>query len=364
MDNANIPTPFDAPKEAQVFALKSTVARALQVTQQDVHLRNSDKFTERKSRFLYGSTEPSNQPAGFFKMSQMPETNRQLERESIGLAIAHRIGIPTVAIIHSYQHTPEGYGIIHVERLDAENGTILTSAELIAGADPIYGARAARAIASASGRKIPSDIDSSLLHRGDWRNQSPETFWRVWAKQNNIIFSPENTELVDSLIGTERLRTIVEDTRTAIEPLINSGTNPDVEYFVHNDTAPNNIFFSDTGENVLLLDFEHAAVTHNLVLAQLTDLGNYYGRMWANPNMQQEFLTTYLAQSTPETLEYNYQLLRATAVFGAMYLAKYGMRSGHPEHAMSVSLLRNLENNLTRLDQQYAAMKGNNNTQA
>lgn len=365
MNNANIPTPPDTQKEAQVFSLKSIAARNLGITPQDIHLVNAESFMERRRRFLYGFTEQAGQALGFFKMSQTPEHNRQLERESIGIAIAHRIGIPTVGIIHPFQNTSEGYGILHVKQLDTENGTILTSSEYVARLEELrareLGARAAIALADAGGREIPSDIDSSILNREDWRNQSPETFWRVWEEQNNIVFSPKYTALVNSLFRAEKLQTIVNETRTAIEPLINSGTNLKFEYFVHNDVTPNNMFFSDIREDVLLLDFEHAAAAHNLVLARLTDLGNYYGRMWPNPVMQQEFLTTYLAQSTPRALDYNYHLLRATAVFGTMYLTKYGLKKGHPENPMSISLLRNLERNLASLDQQYNVMKVNNN---
>jgi hypothetical protein len=365
MNNANTPTPTDVQKEGQVFSLKSVAARNLRVTPQDIRLVNAESFVERRTRFLYGFTEPAGKIPGFFKMSQTPEHNRQLERESIGIAIAHRIGISTVDIIHPFQNTPEGYGILHVERLDTENGTILTSPEFIARLEESrareLGARAAMVLAAAGGREIPSDIDSSILNREDWRNQSPETFWRVWEEQNNIVFSPEYTELVNRLIRAERLRTIVNETRTAIEHLINSGTNLNIEYFVHNDATPNNIFFSDIREDALLLDFEHAAASYHLVLAQLTDVGNYYGRMWPNPAMQQEFLTTYLAQSTPKTLDHTYQLLRASTMFGAMYLTKYGVKKGHPENPMSVSLLSNLEGNLASLDQQYNVMKVNNN---
>ncbi|HYT46273.1 MAG TPA: hypothetical protein VEP90_28345, partial [Methylomirabilota bacterium] len=182
-----------------------------------------------------------------------------------------------------------------------------------------------------------------------------------WKEQNNIVFSAEHAKLVNGLVRIERLQTIVSQTRFILEYLLNSEKNDRIEYFIHNDTTPNNVYFSNTRKEVLLLDFEHAAATSNLVLAQLTDLGNYYGRMWPNPAMQQEFLTTYLAQSTPETLDNNYWLLRATTVFGAMYLTKYGLKKGHPENPMSVSLLRNLERNLASLDQQFHVMKAANN---
>lgn len=344
----------DIHEATQVPSYESAAARSLQLTPPDINLVNEARFTspDQPARFLYGFTESSVQGAGFFKMSR-PENNAQLIRESVGLTIAKRIGIPTVRILHPFQITPEGNGILHVERLDAETGTILTSPELIAAADPRYGARAALAFLRAGGRIIPIDIDSSPLKRDDWRNESPETFWRVWGEQNDVVFSSENAELVDRLIGTEKLRKIVDQTRNEIEPEIAAGTNPDTEYFVHNDAAPNNTFFSDVKDEVLFLDFEHAAASHNLTLTQLTDLGNYYGRLWPNPEMQQQFLISYIEQSTADSIDYNYKLLKATVVFGAMYLAKYAMKSDSDEHPMAVSLLENLEGNLSILDNQY-----------
>src|SRR6266568_58026 len=80
MNNANISTPPDAQKEAQVFSLKSVAARNLGVTPQGIHLVNTESFVERRRRFLYGFTEQAGQTLGFFKMSQTPEHNLQLER--------------------------------------------------------------------------------------------------------------------------------------------------------------------------------------------------------------------------------------------------------------------------------------------
>lgn len=75
-------------------------------------------------------------------------------------------------------------------------------------------------------------------------------------------------------------------------------------------------------------------------------------------NTQQQFLTSYIEQSTDDSVDYNYKLLKATVVFGAIYLAKYAMRSDNSEHPMAVSLLKNLEGNLSILDNQYHIRKG------
>ena len=105
MNNTNIPENFDTQREEQVSSIKNVLARNLGAIPQDIHLVNVESFFERRGRFLYGFTEKVNEPPGFFKMSQTLEHNRQLERESIGIAIAHRIGIPTVNIIHPFKNT-------------------------------------------------------------------------------------------------------------------------------------------------------------------------------------------------------------------------------------------------------------------
>lgn len=335
-------------KEAQNFQLQNVIGRSLNREPSQVKLVNPDQFSEEGCRFLYGFTESKGeQPAGFFKMAKTPETKKQLEYENIGIKIASEIGIPTTSILQPYTDTQEGYGIIHVEKLDSENGIFLTSPELIAAADPKLGVTAAHALCASIEKEIPTDIDSTILKRGDWRIDSIETFTKVWNEENDIVFNPNN-----KFVGSEELMTIVDQTKVTIDPLINDYHNPNIEYFVHNDMALNNVFYGND-KKITFLDFEHASVTHNQFLAQLTDLGNFYGRMWPNPEMQQEFITAFLQESAVDKREYNYQLIRASAVFGSMFLSKYAMKSDHKEHLMSQSLLGNLKENLKKLDEKY-----------
>lgn len=347
-------------KEVAASNLKSEAAGVLQRQLQAVELHNSDHFLDGNSRFLYGTTDPelsTEKPRGFFKMTEKYKI--QLARESQALAIAKELGITTVGIITPYTETTQGKGIIELRKFNAEDGRILASAEEIAAADPEYGARAARAIRTLSGKVIPQDVNSTLFKRGDWRNESAETFWKVWDEQNKKVFDPEHAQFVEEVIGEEKLQAIVDQTRTIAEPIIQAGKDPTTEYFVHNDTAPNNMFFpnEDSTQSAVLLDFEHAAASHNRILAQLTDMGNFYGRMWPNPDMQKRFLTTFLRETPQAEREATYKLLKTTAVFGSLYLAKYGMAKDHEEHVMSVSLLKNLEGNLASLDAEYQRLQ-------
>jgi hypothetical protein len=86
-------------------------------------------------------------------------------------------------------------------------------------------------------------------------------------------------------------------------------------------------------------------------------MGNYFGGLWSNPEMQQEFLTAYLEMSLPDALDYTYQFLKATIVFGSMYTASYDINTNSSKHAKAELILKNLERNLRVLDQKYDAMK-------
>ncbi|OGM25663.1 hypothetical protein A3D00_02300 [Candidatus Woesebacteria bacterium RIFCSPHIGHO2_02_FULL_38_9] len=343
---------------------RNAVAASLNLRAQEIHLINAQQVLTGiglRSRCLYGFTLPiaeslSNEdqrPPGFFKMSLTPELTELLKSESDITVLANNLGIPCVQILRPFQLTSGEFGILHLEQLNGEGGEFLATDEIIAQTDRSFGARAARAFIAISGKTIPKDVDSSCLRRDSARNESFETFMQVWEEKYNIIFSETDKGLDHALVG--KFQNIVVEIRREIEPLIKKAVNPDVEYLVQNDTAPNNLFFRRDGK-VLFLDLEHASATHNPFLAQLTDLANYYGRMWPNPEMQQEFLTTYLEFST-DSLESKYQLLKATAVFGSLYLASYGIKEGHKEHVMAESLLRNLENNLGILKQKYETMK-------
>lgn len=345
--------------QEQISFLKIAIAKNLQTEPGDIQLVNEAEFTQGKPgvRFLYGFTTAPDNPPGFFKWGQKPELATQLRRESRALEIAALVGIPTVAVLRPAQTTPEGATFLLVESLNGDQGTILVSSELIAAVDLSYGRRAALVLINLAGKELPADLDTSLLKRDDWRTKSLETFWKVWEEQGNVVFNTAYAELVENLIGAETLREIVDQTRLLIEPLLNAAENPDVEYFVHGDTAPGNMYFGEPQGPDVLLDFEYASATHNSMLAQITDLGNYYGRMWPNPAMQQEFLTAYLGLSTTDQLDYNHQLLQAVVVFGSMFQAKYAMSPDHHLHQMAKSLLSTLTDNLAILDHTYNILK-------
>jgi thiamine kinase-like enzyme len=237
-----------------------------------------------------------------------------------------------------------------MEALNAENGEIPTNPELIATADPKFGQWAGDAIAHAAGKEIPKNIDASILKRNDSRNESFSSFSNVWdnASHKVLMREPNEGELL-SAADAQRLLQIITDVRNSIEPFIIAAQNDQVLYFVHNDTAPNNTFFNTKMETALLLDFEHAGATHNKVLAQLTDFGNFYARCWANPEMQKEFLKSLISADLTGNREDNKNIARAVVVFGTINLAQYGMDPQHPEHAMSKMLLKHFEENLALL---------------
>ncbi len=312
-----------------------------------VQFENVTKFDTGR-RFLYGFTAPleASGSVGFVKMTRIEDTTsgsakqEQLARESSALQVASALGIPTTPILHPYRE--EGaYALIHLEALDTEKGVLLTSPELIASANPEYGAWVADSLSAISAQALPDNIDTALLKRTDGRNASKESFLGV--------FHEAYEKVLDSLTNDEDkqwLANIFAETITDITPMLESSEERDKEYFVHNDASPGNTFFDEEKNRALLLDFEHAGATHNKVLSWMTDMGNFYGRCWPNKEMQQAFVARLAHNASPE----DYTKIKTVIIFGSLFLAKYATAPDHRERRMYQALVGNLKENLAALD--------------
>jgi hypothetical protein len=312
-------------------------------------------------RFGYEMTAARpDRPAMFWKVAQVPAMKRQLARESCGLQVAGALGIPTATLLVPYEETADDRARIGLARFDPQAGRVLSGREPLAQADPAYGVQAARALVAASGRALSPEMDTALLQRHDWRNQSPTTFWRGWASMKEILLASQHHEMRDRLISRAYLVALLERIEETLKTRLKREGVPGQEVFVHNDCSPSNLFFEGPATapetRVLLFDFEYAGATRHPVLAQLTDWGNYYGRCWPNPAMQQAYLLALArsgvgrATGESERGEEQEALVEAVAVFGTLSLARFAMEPGHPEHVMAVSLLEQLSENLAQLE--------------
>ncbi len=251
---------------------------------------------------------------------------------------------------------PGGGMILELAFLDFEkDGQVIINNDQIAKANPRLGIRAAKTLCLFSGQEIPERVNHLVFKRGDWRNKSPRCFWQIWEKCRGRVFKQKFKEMVDDLIGAQKLKKIIRSAKKDISSLFETKKETGKRYFVHNDASPSNMFFGHDGK-ALLLDFEHAGVTRHQVLALITDLGNFSGRCWPNPKMQQEFLAECLKTKNLGSLKKRYKLIKGVLVFGTIFLAKYGMGTRQKEHQMSVSLLENLEKALLRIDQEYKSL--------
>lgn len=351
--------------QVQVELLGHSIAELLGIDFGSVELKNPEDFLN-GSRYLHGFSNLPDGMGGFIKATSIPENKERLRREVSDVLGESGIGVREVKVLGGYQETTGGIGVIHLERMDIENGTILATSELIAAEEPIYGVLAAETIFHLSGREIPKHPDSLLLKRDDYRNASAVSFWSCWKNQTDIVMDPKFDEIRGPLADREVLNKIVTEAEQTLRPFINDSSTEGKEYFVHNDMSPGNMFFP---KDCLMrpipgifLDFEYAGAVKNRLLALMTDLGNYYGRLWPNPSMQQEYLPALLKIPLDDDrlgldLETRYNLVKSIAVFGAMALSKFAMDPNHREHSMTKSLLRNLIPNLTQLEKEYQYSK-------
>jgi hypothetical protein len=346
----------------QVAAFSKGVATAIRTEQKNISFKDAETFLAGSGdhNFAHGFHVEANPeggqpiPVGFIKVCH--ENNRlQLAREALTANLAGELELPVISCLTPLTLLDNGDSLIELAVLNLENGDLLSNKELIAAVDPVFGTRAAQTILSLYQKEIPTGIDTSVLKRDDERSHSLKTFQKIWQEQNGIVFDPQNQELVDELIGSNALKEIVDSTFADIRPLLEESENPNIEYLVHDDASPNNMFFNKDG-SVTILDWEYAGATHNFLLASITDLGNFYGRCWPNPEMQRNILSTILTFDKFDSLETKYKVAKTVAVFGSMYLSKYAMKRDNGEHPMPRALLGNLLENLDYLSSEYRSL--------
>lgn len=354
----NIQTQVDeSPHPGRDFFYKKEIARALGVSQDNINLLTLEAFDLGESRFLFGFTDDTPHTSletGFIKIASEEKYKSQLRREVRSMELAAAIGIPTIPVHNGYVESAMGFGIIKLKKLNIEQGYLLATDELIAAAsqDNQYGSRAARLISSTIGKIIPQNIDSSFLIRGQRRIDSHQSFGDLWGEMKDIVLDPHRADFRDRLIGKKELLEILDQAINDLDPIILSGASEE-EFFVHNDTSPSNCFFANgkgQGRSDVLLDFEQSAATHNLVLAAITDISDFYNRAWPNPDMQQEYLCTLLLELQQFPLNDRHHIIRGAAIFGTMFASQFYMDADHPRNSKAEALLANLKQNLRVLD--------------
>jgi len=328
-------------------------------------IKSAEHFLFEGGRYCCLINGPAGAETGFIKIAhaQEPKLVQNLGREVFVAQHAQELGISAINCLTPPTLIGNEYLLIQLQVLSPNDGVAYTGKEMHAAAPLEVAAQGTTAILSLNRKEIPREIDTSMLDRQHERNASPEAFSATWQNQNEIIFSPKNRETVATLCqtapdtndGVNNLRQTVEAARGFLDDLIVKGQDDSHEYLSHGDADLNNMFIKNNGE-AILIDWETAAATHNWFLAQLTDLSNMFGRCWVDPEKQHQVLSTILKSDCFDDLQTRYQVAYSVAVYGSMYLAKYGMDPNHHEHQMSLSLLGNLKGTLDYLDSEYRSL--------
>lgn len=331
---------------------RQEIGTAIDVNPDSISFVSLDDFLQGRSRFLFGFTPDSgSRPASFLKLAKTENTKLQLRREIKAMEIAHELDIPVLSIHSAYTETSNDLGVVLIERLTSEKGTLLANDELVAGANPEkrYGARAAKLIARCIRKEIPKTLDSSMLVR-DWkRTQSAPMFWQQWEEQNNIIMKDEHVGVFSHFLPLVNFQKVLRNVEDRVHQIIAKDEHELEEFYVQNDNSPSNMFFingPDNNSGDVLLDFEQVAATRNPSLGFITDVSDFYNRAWANSEMQRDFLQTFLELAPAEKKAEWKELLVASVVFGTGYAASLYMEPNHFRHKKAVVLLQSLEENI------------------
>jgi len=363
----------DITRQQVVTEFYSDVASAVGVKSENLYrpIKGAEAFLFKDQRYCCLINGDLNQESGipveigFVKITKSgkPDLVRNLGRESFIAQHAQELGIPAVKCLTPITPVKDKYFLIQLEALSPKDGIAYMGKEMHASAPVEVAAQATGAILSLYQKTIPGGLDTSMLERQHERNADSESFSTVWQDENEKVFGSDNSEIVahlcqttpDKKDGISNLHQIIDTAQRYLETLIPAGQDDTHEFLSHGDADLNNMFFKHNGE-VVLIDWETAAVTHNWFLAQLTDLSNLYGRCWVDPEKQKQILSSIVKSDCFDDLETRYRVAYSVAVFGSMYLAKFAMDPNHHEHPMTQSLLGNLQGNLDHLNAEYQSL--------
>lgn len=337
-------------------SIHELLAKKLKITPDNISFINGKNFIKQNQRYLYTLVESFNDKPAFVKVAS-PNYRKKLCREYLNLALALRLNLTDLNVLYPYKSLNTQYSFYVREQIDLNKAIILSDIPMIVKADPVLGKIAGHFLAKFAGKMtVPEDFSLPIVESRENINKSVSSFWRMWDKNNQIFFTQENLEEIKKNIDLDYLLNLVRSSKKETKKFLNDFHRTEEKYFAHNDLAPSNIYYIKKGiddYSVALLDFEHSGVTYCSFLAQVSDLGNFYGRLWPNPRMQKEYVIACTEELSPLSHE-NYLAIKISIIFTTIHFARFQFESpSHIHTKMSKSLLKNLEKNLKILEDSY-----------
>jgi hypothetical protein len=367
-----------------------SVAEKLQISPEEIKFTNLEGFIK-GDRYAYFFTKQC-----FGKIAKEPNHKLQLAREVSNTLLAQDLGFDTTGVSLPYSEIDSEHGMVVFDKLSSEDGSAFVSYEDISGLSDEeaqkYGSRSAQTLMSHGFAKLPSDEDATrFLHRGaeGWSQMvdSPESLKNGIDQRRSFIDYPGIVENLQQVVGDSvdvaELAREFSRLPQLIDLLIEHFPKQDDEYFVHNDAGIQNIFFransQDGQEPDLMIDFEAASATHYPILGLIRDIQQYFGKVWANPDLQKQFIKgcfDWKSRDNPDLNEPNnrYYLLRAAIELGSLHFSHFPLKrvvqrveqdhgpgvdsiksaiDEEREMDLPLSLLKNLPENLKYLDDLY-----------
>ena len=273
---------------------KHEIGAQLGCAANSIVLENVQNF-EDGHRFLYFHTR-----SGFGKLAFQPESKRQLAKEVHRTLWAKEINLPTADVVHPYQETKNGYGLLMLERLPTRPGSFITNISDLASfpvhRSRLYGSLAVDSILRSSYLPVPQFQPEHFPMNET--AQSPETMLLHVEKWLALFNEPTMQQLLLAVFPSlaETLVASVEAFARLpqlIGSLVEESGFSEVPFFVHNDASIKNMYFKRRGLNMseaYLIDFEHSTATHYPVLGMLKDLADLYGASAYSADVQREIL--------------------------------------------------------------------------
>jgi len=251
------------------------------------------------SRYLMAHSKNSKTGTeGFIKISNKKELIANLYKEVSAITMSNLIGVPTTKFYKKVTNLNDNIYYYHREWLPESNERVfITDLSTLEGFEETHLQLATDLISKYAGKQVlKEEINPGFIFcdiKVHWASCYSQ-MWKGNKNQGNTglegkmkrVLGTLDKELAEeiSLVAYP----ILDQFRTVFHNEITDTT--DSLYFVHNDCTPRNFYYKLDENSSIYIDLEFSCLTQYKIMAMNNDIGNFYGRLTAKPDLQTKFL--------------------------------------------------------------------------
>jgi|GEM_PF-3948517 len=251
------------------------------------------------SRYLMGhSKNLTTGIEGFVKISNNKILVDNLKKEVSSITMANAIDVPTTKFFQDVTHLNKNIYFYHREWLEESSERVfITDLSSLQGFEEKHLQLATHLISKYAGLEVKQEqIIQNFIYcdiKVHWASCYAQ-MWKGNKNKGNTGLEGKMKRVLSTLDAN-----LAEDIKVVAYPILDefrTQFNDEISntsssyYFVHNDCTPKNFYYKLDENDGIYIDLEFSCLTQYKIMAMTNDIGNFYGRLTAKPDLQSEFL--------------------------------------------------------------------------